>query len=209
MQSLIISKEIRQKILGGEKDIVQKRMFGYAASLLLALFVCSTAALAQNQMGEKKGDKKPPLSPPATAEATVNGKKISIKYSAPSMRNRKIMGELVPYGKVWRTGANAATTLVTEADLKIGDLMVPKGTYTLYTLPGQAEWKLIVSKQTGQWGTEYSEGQDLGRVNLNMKQTSAPVEKFAIMLDSAEGKSGVLKMTWESTELSVPFTVEN
>ena len=171
-------------------------------TLLLTAVMCGLA------YAQEPAAKKPPASPPATAEASVDGKKISIKYSAPSMRGRKIMGELVPYDKVWRTGANAATILMTEADLKIGELMVPKGTYTLYTLPGQTEWKLIVSKQTGQWGTEYSEAQDLGRVTASVKQASAPVEMFAIKIDSAGGKNGVLKMMWETTEVSVPFTVQ-
>ncbi|MDQ3755655.1 MAG: DUF2911 domain-containing protein [Acidobacteriota bacterium] len=171
-------------------------------TLLLTAVMCGLA------YAQEPAAKKPPQSPAATAEANVDGKKISVKYSAPSMRGRKIMGELVPYDKVWRTGANAATILMTEADLKIGELMVPKGTYTLYTLPGQKEWKLIVSKQTGQWGTEYSEAQDLGRVTASVKQASAPVELFAIKIDSTGGKNGVLKMMWETTEVSVPFTVQ-
>lgn len=171
-------------------------------TLLLTAVMCGLA------YAQEPAAKKAPASPAATAEANVDGKKISVKYSAPSMRGRKIMGELVPYDKVWRTGANAATTLVTEADLKIGELMVPKGTYTLYTLPGQTEWKLIVNKQTGQWGTEYKEAEDLGRVTASVKQASAPVELFAIKIDSTGGKNGVLKMMWETTEVSVPFTVQ-
>ncbi len=175
---------------------------------LLATFLLLTVTSGLTFAQHEQAAKKAPLSPATTAETTVDGKKISVKYSAPSMRGRKIMGELVPYDKVWRTGANAATTLTTEADLKIGDLMVPKGTYTLYTLPGQTEWKLIVSKQTGQWGTEYSEAQDLGRVTASAKPTTSPVEQFAIKFDPASGKNGVLKMMWEKTEVSVPFTVQ-
>jgi hypothetical protein len=112
---------------------------------------------------------KKPLSPPAKAEATINGKKVTIDYSAPSKRGRVIMGELVPYGSVWRTGANAATTLWTEGDLMIGTVHVPAGTYTLYTIPGEKEWTLIVNKQTGQWGTKYDEAQDLGRTKMAVK----------------------------------------
>ena len=182
---------------------MRKRVSYFIATFLLTVLVSSVTAYMQTGAGQKK----PPLSSPATAEATIGGKKISIAYSAPSMRGRKIIGELVPYDKVWRTGANAATTLVTEADLQFGDLRVPKGTYTLYTLPGQAEWKLIVNKQTGQWGTEYSEGQDVGRVTMQVKQVSAPAEKFAINLEPSGTKGGLLKMTWENTEASVPFTV--
>lgn len=169
---------------------MQKRIITCAAILALA----SLAVFAQTA-----APKKPPMSPPATAEGMIGGKKVTVKYHAPSVRGRKIMGDLVPYGKVWRTGANDATTLVTEGDLMIGDLRVPAGTYTLYTLPGESEWKLIVNKQTGQWGTEYKEAEDLGRVNLMAKKTSAPVEKFTI---SVEGD--MLKMAWENTELSAP-----
>ncbi|HVG37891.1 MAG TPA: DUF2911 domain-containing protein [Pyrinomonadaceae bacterium] len=179
----------------------KKILCSVAVLLLAGLSILMTA---QDQAG---GQQKPPLSPPATAEGTIGGQKVSIKYSAPSMRNRKIMGELVPYGKVWRTGANAATTLETSADLMIGDLRVPKGTYTLYTLPGETEWKLIVSKQTGQWGTDYSEAQDLGRVNLSVKKTASPVEKFMIALEPGGANDATLKMSWENTEVSAPVKI--
>lgn len=189
----------------------KKIMWSCLAVLLLAATYSNKATAqttpAQPQQQQMGGQKQPPLSPPATADATIGGKKISIKYSAPSVRNRKIMGDLVPYGTVWRTGANAATTLVTDADLMIGDLRVPKGTYTLYSLPGETEWKLIVNKQTGQWGTEYKEDQDLGRVNLNVSKTSAPVEKFIISIEPGGNNGATLKMMWENTQLSAPITL--
>lgn len=152
------------------------------------------------------------LSPPATANVAIDGKKLSIAYSAPSVRGRKIMGGLVPYGRVWRTGADNATTFQTDADLVLGPetggLKVPKGTYTIYTLPGPNEWQLIVNKQTGQWGTEYNPRQDLGRVKMAVAQPPAPVERFKIELSSAGAKKGLLKMTWERTEVSVPIAVQ-
>jgi hypothetical protein len=148
-----------------------------------------------------------PVSPPATASATINGKKLTIAYSAPSMRGRKIMGGLVPYGRVWRTGADNATTFQTEAALDIAGLKVPKGTYTIYTLPGANEWLLIVNKQTGQWGTEYDQKRDLGRVKMTLAPTAAPVEKFKIELTALGGNQGRLKLAWERTEVSVPITV--
>jgi Protein of unknown function (DUF2911) len=128
-------------------------------TFVLVLMV--TAAFAQQAKEAKK-----PLSPPAHTETTINGKKVSIDYSAPSMRGRKIVGGLVPYGQVWRTGANAATTLKTETDLVIGGTNVPAGTYTLYSLPSEDGWELIINKQTGHWGTEYDQKQDLARVDL-------------------------------------------
>jgi hypothetical protein len=162
-------------------------------TLTLCILFIATAALAQE--GKKK-----PLSPPAKAEATLNGKKVAIDYSAPSKRDRVIMGELVPYGKVWRTGANAATTLTTAGDLMIGGIHVPKGTYTLFTIPGEKEWTLIVSKQTGQWGTDYDAAQDLGRTKMTVTTLKDPVETFAIGIDKN------LTMTWENTRASVPVT---
>jgi hypothetical protein len=154
----------------------------------------SLALLAQEH---DTGKSKKPLSPPAHTETSISGKKVSIDYSAPSMRGRKIMGELVPFGQVWRTGANSATTLKTETDLLIGGQKVPAGTYTIYSLPGDNDWKLIINKQTGQWGTEYHQEQDLVRIDLKKEATAAPVETFKITLQPA-----ALVMEWENTKLS-------
>src|SRR5271157_4536194 len=129
-----------------------------------------------------------PASPPG--EATLkfdDGKTVTIQYSRPSMRGRKIFGGLVPYGQVWRTGANAATSLKTNVDLTIGGANVPAGSYTLYTLPGADSWKLIINKQNGQWGTEYNKGQDLARVDMKVGQSSSPVEQFTISFDKSGG----------------------
>lgn len=149
-----------------------------------------------------------PLSPPARTSVTISGKKLTIAYSSPLIRGRKIMGGLVPYGRWWRTGADNATTFQTDADVDLAGLKVPKGIYTIYTLPGATEWQLIVNKQTGQWGTEYNQRQDLGRVKMNLAQTPALVDSFKIELLSTGGNKGLLKMTWERTEVSVPFTVQ-
>ena len=146
-------------------------------------------------------------SPPATASVVIGGKKLTIAYSAPSVRGRKIMGGLVPYGRVWRTGADNATTFQTEADLDIGGLKSPKGTYTLYTLPGATEWQLIVNKQTGQWGTEYDPKRDVGRVKMSRTVLPAPLERLKIDLSASGAKAGMLKITWEKTEVSVPITL--
>ena len=116
----------------------------------------------------------PPGSPHETVKATVGGATISIEYGRPYMRGRKIMGSLVPYDRVWRTGADAATTLTTSKALVIGGATVPAGKVTLYTLPAEAGWKLIINKQTGQWGTEYDQAQDLARVDLTRKALSCP-----------------------------------
>jgi hypothetical protein len=172
-------------------------------SLSLAAALCLIAGVAVAQHGEAKK----PLSPPTKAEATIGGKSLTINYSAPSKRDRAIMGALVPYGKVWRTGANAATTLKTDSDVMIGKLHVPAGTYTLFTIPGEKEWTLIVNKQTGQWGTNYDEGQDLGRVTMAVKPVKSPVETFTIGIKPGAAKNATLSMAWENVEASVPVTV--
>jgi hypothetical protein len=143
----------------------------------------------------------PPGSPHETVSANVNGAKVSIEYGRPYMRGRKIVGGLVPYGRVWRTGADQATTLTTDAPLVIGGAKVPAGKVTLYTLPNQSGWKLIINKQTGQWGTEYNEAQDLARVDLAARALTAPVDQFTIKIEG-----GKLVLAWELTELSVPIT---
>lgn len=114
------------------------------------------------------------------------------------------MGGLVPYGSVWRAGANEATSLVTEADLNIGGVKVPAGSYTLYALPGEGSWKLIINKQTGQFGTEYDESQDLARVDMTKTALTAPVEQFTISLKPSGADSADLVMEWETTSVSVP-----
>lgn len=149
-----------------------------------------------------------PLSPPAETSVTIEGKTVTINYSAPSMRGRKIFGGLEQYGRVWRTGANAATKLTTEGTLQIGSLTVPKGEYSIFTYLDPQQWQLIVNKQTGQSGLEYDQSKDLGRVPMQMSKPAAPVEKFVITLTATGGNRGLLKMAWENTEASVPFTVK-
>ena len=187
-----------------------RRNYMVPGILLMALLFSAYVPAQQQQPSAQQPsqpqtppDKSKRPSPPGTAEVTLNGKKITIEYSRPSMKGRKIMGELVPYGKVWRTGANEATSLVTETDLNIGGASVPAGKYTLYTLPSDGTWKLIINKQTGQWGTVYDEAQDLVRVDMKKSQTSAPVEQFTISLKKTGANSADLVMEWESTQLTV------
>ena len=174
-----------------------------------ALLLCSAATLslhAQEASAANDYGKKLP-SPPAQASVTLAGKSVTISYGAPSMRGRKIFGGLLPYGQVWRTGANPATTLKTEGNIKIGDLAVPAGTYTLYSLPSEGQWKLIINKQTGQWGTEYHQEQDLGRVDMQRGGAlSAPVQLFAIKFEHTAGSTTQLHLIWENTDVFVPVT---
>jgi len=143
------------------------------------------------------------LSPRDTARATIGGAEVAIDYSRPSRRGRDIFGVLEPWNKVWRTGANAATQLATPVDLVIGGAAVPAGKYTLWTLPAPTGWKLIINKQTGQWGTEYHPEQDLVRVDAKVETLAAPVEQFIIGFEPA-GAPTTITFTWDKTRYSVP-----
>ena len=179
-----------------------------ALAVALLLGAMTVSAHAQEPSSANDTGKKLP-SPPAQASVTLDGKLITIDYNTPFMRGRKIMGGLVPYDKVWRTGANPATTLKTAVDLKIGDLTVPAGTYTIYSLPSETTWKLIINKQTKQWGTVYNEDQDLGRIDMMKGATpSAPVEQFAIKFEKTTGKRTQLHLIWENTDVFVPVTAQ-
>src|SRR5207244_11019732 len=150
-------------------------------------------------------------SPAAETPATINGKKITIKYSAPSMRGRKIFGAtdaLEPDNKVWRAGANEATALHTDAELTVGNLKIPAGDYTLFVWLDPNVWKLIVNKQTGQEGTEYHEDQDLGRVPMIMSKPPAPIETYKMTVASAGGNKGTLRLEWENKIATVNFTAK-
>jgi hypothetical protein len=145
-------------------------------------------------------------SPAATASVTVAGGTIDIHYNTPHIRGRKIMGGLVPYGTVWRTGANPATTLITSVPLKFGDLLVPAGTHTIYSLPGEGTWQLIINNETGQWGTEYKPEMDLGRVPMMGKSMTAPQEVMSLSFENTKANSTELHIRWETTDRYVTIT---
>ena len=173
--------------------------------MLRSVLICTTLGVAAVGFGFAQ------QSPPAQTSVTIGGKTISIKYSAPSVRGRKIFGDggLVshdPHYPVWRAGANAATALHTDADLDIGSLHVPAGDYTLFVdVSNPDQWTLVVSKKTGEWGLAYDDTADLGRVKMDMSKPPAPVEKFQIVLSSAGAGSGKLLMQWENHIASVDF----
>ena len=185
---------------------------GRCCTLALAFATFATlGAFAQTggQMGsmdapakQGAGPAKPLLSPAAMAETTLDGAKITIHYNSPSIRGRKIMGGLVPYGKVWRTGANPATSFVTTANLKIGTLDVPAGNYTLYTMPEApgTPWMLIINKQTGQWGTVYKQDMDLGRTPMHSGTLPSPQQSMTISFEKTMKHSTELHVKWETTD---------
>ena len=170
------------------------------AGAVLAL--AATTAAAQKVVSTKMGGGG---SPHETVEWSVGGAKITISYGRPFLKGRSL-DTLAPAGKIWRTGADAATTLTTDKALMFGALMIPAGTYTLFTVPGPTSWKLVVSKQTGQWGTEYSEDKDLGRADLKVETLPKPAEQVTISITEAGG-SPTLNIDWGTTRATSPFMV--
>jgi len=158
---------------------------------------------ARDDAGQVMGQ----LSPRDTVRATIGNAHLVIDYGRPRKRGREIFGGVVPWGEVWRTGANAATGFTTDADLKVGGTIIPKGSYTLWSLPSENGAKLIVNSQTGQWGTDYHADKDFARVDLAAEALPQPVETFTIAIDPAAG-GGVLRLEWDRTRYSLPFTVQ-
>lgn len=171
-----------------------------ALSLSLALFAMGTHA---------QQDKSKRPSPPAKATFDLGGgKSITVDYSSPRAKGRKIYGELVPFGKVWRAGANESTTFVTTADIVVGGKPVPAGSYTIFTIPDKDKWTLIISKATGEWGTDYpGPDKDLARIDMKVSTLPSPVENFTISFDKA-GTGATLIMDWETTRASVGIALK-
>jgi len=172
------------------------------------------AAFANRPLGQL-------LSPPDSVRAEIGGVRIAIDYGRPAMRGRKIFGGVVPWNQVWRTGANFATRFTTSADLAIGGKTIPKGKYTLWTLPSPSGWKLIVNREVlapcggdacnlpsraRLWGTDYAADSDLVRVDVKTESLPQPVEQFTIaVVPEGAGAVGVVRMDWETTRILIPF----
>ena len=165
----------------------------------LACIILSLAAFAAAQ--------KP--SPAASASCDLGaGKTIKTDYSSPRMKGRKIYGDLVPFGQVWRTGANEATTFVTSSDVVVGGKTVPAGSYTIFTVPAADKWTLIVNKKTGEWGIPYKyESDELARVDMNVSKLPSPLENFTINY-AKSGSGCTMQIDWQSTRASVDITAK-
>ena len=173
-----------------------KRQIGILATLFLS---CTTLAFCQ----------KTRPSPAASASCDLGaGKTIKTDYSSPRMKGRKIYGGLVPFGEVWRTGANEATTFVTSAEVNVGGKTVPAGSYTIFTVPNPDKWTLIVNKKTGEWGIPYKyESDELARVDMMVSKLPSPVEDFTISYEK-NGDSCTMRIDWDTTRASVEITAK-
>lgn len=174
--------------IGGDINVTAERLRGLDVAGLARAFA------ARDRAGRGLGT----LSPTDTVSATVAGATVTVRYGRPSMRGRQIFGGVVPFDRVWRTGANQATHITTGADLMIGGTHVPAGTYTLYTIPSQSGWTLIINRQTGQGGTTYDQAMDLARIPMRVDSLAEPVEQFTIAVEPT-GQGGRLALSWERT----------
>ena len=143
-----------------------------------------------------------------TTRTTIGAATLSVDYGRPLARGRTLLGNVISYDRVWRTGANAATQLTTSAPITLAGLSLPAGTYTLWTVPHVGGVDLIVNKQTGQWGTEYRRAQDLGTVAMKSDSVDPAVEKFTIAIEPRDSRHGALVMTWGTFRWTAPFVVQ-
>jgi hypothetical protein len=173
-----------------------RKLLAISSAVVLVLVAAALVVRAQQ-------DKSKRPSPPATAKCELaGGKSVTVDYSSPRKKGRAIFTDVVKYGEIWRTGANEATTFVTNTDLMVDGTHVPAGSYTLFTVPNKDKWTLVISKKTGEWGTDYpGEKEDLARVD--MKASAGPAtENFTISFDQG-AKGCTLKLAWDTTVASV------
>jgi hypothetical protein len=184
-------------------------------SILIAVITASALPLLAQQ---SKVNSTGGHSPHETTSTVIDGSRVTITYGRPYTKDprsgevRKIWGGLVPFGKVWRTGADEATTLITQKPLLFGDTTVPAGAYTLWTLPADdGSAKLIINKQIGQWGVgpnSYDESQDLARIDLKKDALDKTADQFTMAVAKNPAGGGMIKLMWEDTQYSAAFTVQ-
>lgn len=173
------------------------RRISFIALLALCTFI-----------GDSFAQDKPAPSPLATFSQKVGLTDVTIVYSRPSKKGRTIMGELVPYGKVWRTGANATTKITFSDDVKIGGKDLAAGTYAFWTIPGESEWTVIFSKDIKGGAGNYQESEDALRVNVKSSKIAETVETFVIMIADNKPNFANIQIMWENTLIHVPLEVK-
>lgn len=166
--------------------------------------VLAIAFLATTSLAQERGNNKPRVSPNASISQTIGTTIVSITYGRPSINDRLIFGRLVPFNEVWRTGANESTAITFSDDVKIEGKPVEAGTYSLYTLPKEDEWTIIINSKMS-WGTQYDESQDVLRVNVKPQEAETQ-EQFMIHFENVTDTSADVVLHWENTK--VPFTIE-
>ena len=184
--------------------------------LLCTVVLIAASTLFAQSAPPQQGPPPPPKSPTVKEAGIIGGAAITIDYCSPRVRGRE--GKIFtkdglishnPHYPVWRAGANDATKLTVDADVKIGDLLVPKGVYTLFVdISDPAKWVLVVSKKTGEWGLAYDAASDLGRVPMKTSATPALVEELKYTLADLGGGKGTLTLAWENVTATVPVAAK-
>ena len=179
-------------------------------SILPALVLCAFACGGGSEPAAEEATEAPAsaperLSPHESVSGTVGEANITVTYGRPYKKGREIYGGLVPFDAVWRTGADEATTLETDRDLMLGELHVPAGKYSVYTIPSAEMWTLIVNKVADQWGTQYDEAQDLGRAEMSVAEASEMTEQLTISIEAGEGMNGTLNIVWDMRVATLPI----
>ena len=159
-------------------------------------------ASAERRTGQQQ------LSVRDTVRATIGAANFTVDYSRPLARGRTLLGNVIAYDRVWRTGANAATQFTVSAPITLAGLSLPPGSYTLFTLPRARGVELIVNRQTGQWGTEYSRARDLGTAAMKSDRVDPPVEQFTIAIEPSGARSGTMVMTWGTFRWTAPIVLQ-
>ena len=165
-------------------------------------------AVGNRLAAAERGTGQQQLSVRDTAQATIGNARFVVDYGRPLARGRTLLGNVIGYDRVWRTGANAATQFTTSVPITLGGLMVPAGTYTLWTVPHRGGVDLVVNRQTGQWGTEYNRAQDLGRAPMKAESVDTPVDKFTISIAPSDARHGTLVMSWGTFRWTAPVVVQ-
>lgn len=174
----------------------------YVYLLLCVVFAVQVTAAQELKL--------PALSPNATIIQDISTSKIEIVYSRPSMRGRTIFGDVVPFGTVWRTGANSATKVTFGEDVRIGGVNIKAGSYSLYTIPDKSEWEVIINKNTGNWGANgYDTKDDVVRLKVRPVALESAVETFTISIGSIAFSSCTIDLAWEKTHVSIPVAISN
>jgi hypothetical protein len=180
--------------------------------ILAALMLAGAVSLSAQPA--KKANSTGGNSPHETTSAVIDGCRVTISYGRPFTKDpksgepRKIWGTLVPWDKAWRMGSDEATVLITQKALSFGDTEVPAGAYTLYAVPSESGGKLAISKSLGAWGVPVNEKNDLARVDMKKEASEKPSDQFLIAIAKNPSGGGVIKLVWEDTQFSVPFTVK-
>jgi DUF2911 family protein len=169
-----------------------------------AVAICSLLLVASANFAQQDKNTRP--SPPAKTSCSIGDATINVDYSSPRAKGRKVFGGLVPYGEVWRLGANEATTFVISAEVTVGGKKVPAGSYTLFAVPNADKWTLVISKKTGEWGVPYpGADSDLARVDMKASKLPSPAENFTIAFDKT-GAGCTMRVEWENTRATIDIT---